>query len=791
MSTMRWTSRQSKMPDWRNNSIFKSIFSREKRPENEKDPRSLGHGWMKADRDEDSSSLRTLTNLRNKDQSKSFGFLDRLALQWYTMCQETNEEDWNLDYKGMQKTCTSKKVGAEKEMYFKKEFFKSNASPNTPLVPAISGELAHVEELEHAFLLAFVNTRDGYGNSALHLAVEHNNDAAIKFLLKKEEASPDYGEFSGLGLPSLTRLNWYGLTPLTLSLRLAKTDRQQVVTYQKIRDYAYTRTVWRYGLHEMRIMSLYQIDTFRVHGKKLHNNPHYMSALEVVVDYEVPVLDDLPELAELIAHKWKRSGWRQHVKQSVLPYLSIVAALTASILMRFQDVDKLIRLAIIFARWQQDGGNILQEAGVNDELDLSRLACDLYLYVLGVPWLLYSSWFNSHFRGRCPDWSHGFENISFDDIISYIFFKNWISISCATIALLLVVSAAIRLSSQPRWLNISPETFQAGTWEYKTLYAEMDMLAFACLFAWLNIFAQLLPFQWIGTLHIALVRMLSRDVLKWLLLLLIILAAFSLAGFILAYDFALDTYYDPEGVRLNDDNWRWRKAGGGSQTQRPGGENELITDLPTLKWPDMINFFLWASLGEVSPGVELDNARNHPVCFTLYVVYICVSTLVLMNLLISLMSNTFANDTAMGRQLWWYEFATAVLRYEAHMSDANQIRYRSGTFEKEHPDSKGFSVKDQGGLLTRICGKQIKGSKNSNVEFFRVTLEHDKTPQDKTGEQIYERLDVLQACVTSLAKDMQLVLSSVKSSSSSSRQDPDVDLQREDGKLTLGSLASG
>jgi len=44
---------------------------------------------------------------------------------------------------------------------------------------------------------------------------------------------------------------------------------------------------------EMRNDSLYQMDTFRVHNKKLHESPHYASALEIVVNFEVPVLTGL------------------------------------------------------------------------------------------------------------------------------------------------------------------------------------------------------------------------------------------------------------------------------------------------------------------------------------------------------------------------------------------------------------------------------------------------------------------------------------------------------------------
>jgi hypothetical protein len=53
------------------------------------------------------------------------------------------------------------------------------------------------------------------------------------------------------------------------------------------------RRIWSYGDMEMRIHSLYQMDTFRVGTKKLHSSPHYASALEIVVNFEVPVLTGL------------------------------------------------------------------------------------------------------------------------------------------------------------------------------------------------------------------------------------------------------------------------------------------------------------------------------------------------------------------------------------------------------------------------------------------------------------------------------------------------------------------
>jgi len=59
-------------------------------------------------------------------------------------------------------------------------------------------------------------------------------------------------------------------------------------TYRRILTDAYVETIWRYGDTDMNITSLYQIDTFRVRGKKLHEAAKYQSALQLLVDLQVP-----------------------------------------------------------------------------------------------------------------------------------------------------------------------------------------------------------------------------------------------------------------------------------------------------------------------------------------------------------------------------------------------------------------------------------------------------------------------------------------------------------------------
>ena len=91
----------------------------------------------------------------------------------------------------------------------------------------------------------------------------------------------------------LTLLNHEHLTPLTLAVRIAQEEHQSLVAFEVILQSAYSTRMWSFGGMEMQQNSLYQMDTFRVGTKKLHSSPHYASALEIVVNFEVPVLTGL------------------------------------------------------------------------------------------------------------------------------------------------------------------------------------------------------------------------------------------------------------------------------------------------------------------------------------------------------------------------------------------------------------------------------------------------------------------------------------------------------------------
>ena len=94
---------------------------------------------------------------------------------------------------------------------------------------------------------------------------------------------------------------------------MAQADQESLESFHQMIHCSYQKVLWQYGDCEMRMLSLYQMDSFRISQKKLHKNPKYLSALEIVVFFEIPVLTALPEFAELIDEKWNKFAFRRWI----------------------------------------------------------------------------------------------------------------------------------------------------------------------------------------------------------------------------------------------------------------------------------------------------------------------------------------------------------------------------------------------------------------------------------------------------------------------------------------------
>ena len=136
-------------------------------------------------------------------------------------------------------------------------------------------------------------------------------------------------------------------------------------------------------------------------------------------------------------------------------------------------------------------------------------------------------------------------------------------------------------------------------------------------------------------------RMLSNSMLRFLVIYTNTLFAFSLGATLLTqkvFSKPLDPDYDDEDER---------------------GVRRRLAEIPST-WFEMIKLFIWVSTGEVvPPGRMLTEARNPALMTVLYLCFLVVSTWMLMNLLISLMADTFRSftkDVQKGQQTWYHAY---------------------------------------------------------------------------------------------------------------------------------------
>ena len=90
----------------------------------------------------------------------------------------------------------------------------------------------------------------------------------------------------------------------------------------------------------------------------------------------------------------------------------------------------------------------------------------------------------------------------------------------------------------------------------------------------------------------------------------------------------------------------------------------------------MVKFFIWASIGEAVPGGLMQEARNPALMTALYIAFLIMANLLLMNLLIGLISNTFKKDMERGRQV---SSATTLMLVFASLSTSG-ARMHSSTW---------------------------------------------------------------------------------------------------------------
>ena len=336
-------------------------------------------------------------------------------------------------------------------------------------------------------------------------------------------------------------------------------------------------------------------------------------------------------------------------------YTLFVAALTVAVLLRIDVVRDMYTLQPADDGSAPPAGQTASPSFPQNTNEQILLVLDACIYILGLPYLIWNAWFHNRLRIRDLDVNEDM-HISWSEFTMWIF-KNLNALNSGCVAALLIATAILRYLCQPEagfGLLLSRDKI-----DYDTLKQELDVLAVAAVIGWCNVLMQWLPFRGMGHLLISMARMLSNSILKWLSIYIIILVGFSLAATVMT---------------LKNKN----------------EEDNVCAEQVPLGWIDMLQFFVWVSIGEADPGSVLVESRNQTLMTILFLCFVVTSTWMLMNLLISLMTATFQKDIEKGKQRWWLEYASLVLRYETLLSDKQKMKYRSGIFTEKnlHADKK-------------------------------------------------------------------------------------------------------
>jgi ankyrin repeat protein len=564
---------------------------------------------------------------------------------------------------------------------------------------------------------AFLNRRDSQGNTALHQAVKYRRISTIDWLLNNGAEH------------SLSILNDEDLTPLTLAVRLGDTTTfEHLVTCQRV-------NVWRYGTVCMDIMSLEQIDTFRIapekktndrdpsvfrrfyrtyllpvwcggiprekvptkvfpspskasfkwssHGKvtsdhyrdvlpyrklvedsqpnkylvrdrerhdgieHMHSDPFWRSALEVVVENEIDEFIDCDNgsiFQDLVSQKWNSFARGYHIWWELGPFSLFVGLLTCSCFYRVAAIWEL-HVGPYYNTESDQFVRVL--VPTNDPEMYKTIVVWLYGFVFlgGIPYLFYRALIERRLSARDLDPNEDL-NLDFVEILFFVY-KNLSTTLSFLIAVLLVTQGSL-------WL------LHDDYWDGKDLWAwniESQLMCFIMLFAWLKVVHMLLPFEGIGRLLITVWRMFMSDIITWLILVIFVLIAFSLAtGIIVRSNFI-----------VNRDIIDLEK------------QSVLAGDMPFMPF-DQIMSYISVMLGEVQhPSVTTQGFQTALQRF-MHIIYNIIATLLLQNLIIAMMGDTYARERENeGFAMWWMNHASLVLRYERRISRRNRIRHRTGT----------------------------------------------------------------------------------------------------------------
>jgi hypothetical protein len=351
------------------------------------------------------------------------------------------------------------------------------------------------------------------------------------------------------------------------------------------------------------------------------------NALEVIVKHEVHAFARHEFFNSLIDEKWKNFARWMYLSRTVIPYVVLLTTVTAYIMIRADEIHfdltagggghgnntgKMLYCVQHAASWAWNGGIDPDfdstRSGYAAEKRISAFVLQLGFIVIGCPFLLYKGWQSRRLKLRDLDTDEN-GNVSHAEILSFIF-KNASFLLNLGAVVALFIGFVARLQCKDM--------------------RELEAEAVASVLLFDGLLIVLMPFRFIGELVITVYRMFVGDVFRFLVVFIVLQVGFALSLLLLTR-----SAVDPSLYHSNN-------------------------------LADAFLHLLWLSLGDnLSDNVSnLAGLESELLIMAVYIIWIVFSTVLMLNLLISMMSRTFNQDAEDIHRVWIFPFAALVLRIE-------------------------------------------------------------------------------------------------------------------------------
>ena len=305
-----------------------------------------------------------------------------------------------------------------------------------------------------------------------------------------------------------------------------------------------------------------------------------------------------------------------------LPFALFTALVTVSVLYRVAMV------------WHREISSLYKDDAQNNMLPFDaperykEIVVWLYgaIFCGGIPFVLFKMVSERRFKVTDLDPNEDL-SLDFVEIVFWIY-KNLDMLLSFCIVFSLTAQGSLWLLGDEYW--DATDMSDGGSWD-----VESRLMGFIVIFTWLKLLHILLAFETVGRVLITVWRMLMSDVTKWMCIFAFVLIAFSLATSIIVHkNYILHREEIPtdfEGVI--------------KQTVMDG-------DNPFVPFDQMLSY-TFVMLGEVQHSAITTSGFSTWDQRIIHVLYNVLATLLLQNLIIAMMSDTYASERKVEGYAMW------------------------------------------------------------------------------------------------------------------------------------------